>query len=71
MIHGYTEVRALTDLDWELLTPALWSWVFLGVVSEIRNMTDGRVTPYSLEWQTSMLLRRSPLMGRHSVPYVE
>jgi Ser/Thr protein kinase RdoA (MazF antagonist) len=71
VIHGYTEVRALTDLDWELLTPALWSWVFLGVVSEIRNITDGQVTPYSLEWQTNMLLRRSPLMGRHSVPYVE
>lgn len=71
VLHGYTEVCPLTELDWALLTPALWSWVFLGVTREIRQMTDGTVPPYRLGWQTKMLLRRSPLMGRHSAPYPE
>jgi aminoglycoside phosphotransferase (APT) family kinase protein len=71
VLLGYTEVSPLTELDWALLTPALWSWVFLGVAAEIRRMTEGTVAPHRLEWQTTMLLRRSPLMGRHSVPYAE
>lgn len=71
VVHGYPEVCPLTERDRALLTPALWSWVFLGVAGEIRRMTDGRVAPHRLEWQTKMLLRRSPLMGRHSVPYAE
>lgn len=69
VLHGYSEITPLTELDQELLTPALWSWVFLGVAREIRHMTDGTVPPHPLQWQTRMLLRRSPLMGRHSEPY--
>lgn len=69
VVHGYAEVTPLTDIDLELLAPALWSWVFLGVAREIRHMTDGTVPPHGLDWQTRMLLRRSPLMGRHSRPY--
>jgi aminoglycoside phosphotransferase (APT) family kinase protein len=71
VIHGYAEVHPLTDLDWALLTPALWSWVFLGVAAEIRKMISGAIPPHQFEWQTRMLLRRSPLMGRHRAPYAE
>jgi aminoglycoside phosphotransferase (APT) family kinase protein len=69
VLHGYTEVTPLTDVDRALLAPALWAWVFLGVAAELRGMADGVVEPHRFEWQTSMLLRRSPLMGRHSAPY--
>ncbi|HEX5400890.1 MAG TPA: phosphotransferase [Pseudonocardiaceae bacterium] len=69
VVHGYSEVTPLTGLDRALLTPALWSWVFLGVAREIGQMLGGTVAPHRLEWQTKML-RRSPLMGRHNVPYV-
>ena len=71
VVHGYTEVHPLTELDWALLTPALWSWVFLGVAAEIRKMVSGAIPPHRFEWQTRMLLRRSPLMGRHRAPYAE
>jgi aminoglycoside phosphotransferase (APT) family kinase protein len=71
MIHGYTQVHPLTELDWALRTPALWSWVFLGVAAEIRKMVSGAIPPHRFEWQTRMLLRRSPLMGRHRAPYAE
>lgn len=30
VIHGYEEVHRLSDLDWQLLVPALWSWLFKG-----------------------------------------
>jgi len=71
VIHGYTEVCPLGDVDWALLTPTLWSWVFLGVAAEIRKMISGAIPPHPFGWQTSMLLRRTPLMGRHSAPYAE
>jgi len=71
VIRGYGDVHPLTELDWALLTPALWSWVFLGVAAEIRRMTSGAIGAHRFEWQVRMLLRRSPLMGRHSVPYAE
>lgn len=69
VIRGYTELAPLTEIDWALLTPALWSWMFLGVAREIQKMTTGTIPPHRLEWQTTMMLRRSPLMGRHAVPY--
>jgi hypothetical protein len=48
-----------------------WSWVFLGVAAEIRKMVSGAIPPHRLEWQTRMLLRRSPFMGPHRAPYAE
>ena len=69
VIHGYEEIRPLDELDRALLAPTLWSWVFLGVADDIRRMTDGELTPHRFEWQTRILLRRSPLMGEHGTPY--
>ncbi|HEX3592900.1 MAG TPA: phosphotransferase [Pseudonocardiaceae bacterium] len=71
VIRGYTEVQPLTELDWALLTPALWAWAFLGVATELRAMASGEIPPHRFEWQTKMLLRRSPLMGAHDEPYIE
>jgi aminoglycoside phosphotransferase (APT) family kinase protein len=71
VLHGYTDVTPLTDTDWALLAPALWAWVFLGVATELQRMIGGAIQPHRFEWQTKMLLRRSPLMGRHSTSYAE
>lgn len=63
IVRGYDEVRPLDELDWALLTPTLWSWVFLGVAEEIHAMTTGAITPHGFDWQVGVLRRRSPLMG--------
>jgi Ser/Thr protein kinase RdoA (MazF antagonist) len=69
VIAGYHELRPLTDLDWALLTPVFWSWMFLGVADSIQAMVAGRTRPADLEWTIRNLLKRSPLMGREALPY--
>ena len=41
VVHGYEEVRRLSDLDWQLLVPAFWSWLFIGVRDWISPNPDG------------------------------
>src|SRR5207253_4137941 len=31
VLAGYTEVSPLSELDWQLLVPVFWSWLFLGM----------------------------------------
>lgn len=69
VIEGYQEVRKLTNLDWELLVPTYWSWIFLGVRKEIEAMLAGRVPPHGFEWQIKHLLRRSRMFGRRVPQY--
>jgi aminoglycoside phosphotransferase (APT) family kinase protein len=69
LVHAYDEVRPLDDLDRALLTPALWSWTFIGVADELDRVLSGRERPHGFDWQVGMLLRRSPLMGRARAPY--
>jgi aminoglycoside phosphotransferase (APT) family kinase protein len=71
LVHAYNEVRPLDELDWALLTPTLWSWVFIGVVDELDRMLSEQEAPHGFDWQIGMLLRRSPLMGRAQEPYAE
>ncbi|MEX0751261.1 MAG: phosphotransferase [Dehalococcoidia bacterium] len=66
VIEGYEEVRRLTDLDWELLLPAYWSWLFMGVKDEIKAITSGRKPAHDFGWQIRHLLKRSELAGRHA-----
>ncbi|GAA5012021.1 phosphotransferase [Actinopolymorpha pittospori] len=63
VVRGYDGVRPLDELDWALITPALWSWVFLGVADEIHEMAVGSIQPHGFEWQVGVLRRRTPLMG--------
>lgn len=69
VVRGYDEVRPLDELDWALLTPALWSWVFLGVADEIQEMTVGSIRPHGFDWQVGVLRRRTPLMGVAGASY--
>jgi thiamine kinase-like enzyme len=45
VIEGYEEVQPLTDLDWQLLVPVWWSWMFIGVKDEIKAALSGGRRP--------------------------
>ena len=69
LIAGYCEVRELSELDRQLLTPCYWSWLFLGVKDEIGTMLAGTTPIHGFDWPVDHLLRRSPLMGEATAPY--
>lgn len=69
VIDGYQEVHTLTDLDWDLLVPVYWSWIFIGVKKEINAMLSGELPPHGFEWQVKHLMRRSGLLGRRAPRY--
>ena len=69
VIEGYQEVHTLTALDWELLVPVYWSWIFIGVKKEINAMIAGNVPPHGFEWQVKHLMKRSGLLGRRAPRY--
>ena len=69
VIEGYEEVGRLSDLDWELLVPTYWAWLFIGVKQEIETSLAGESSPPNFEWQIRHLLRREGLTGRLADPY--
>ena len=69
VIHGYDAVRPLDDIDWAILTPTYWSWLFLGASDAIALILAGNADPSRLEWVLKKLSLRSPLMGEHASPY--
>ncbi len=69
VIAGYRDIRELSELDWQLLTPCYWSWLFLGVKDEIGAMLAGTTPMHGFDWPVEHLLRRSPLMGEETRPY--
>lgn len=69
VVLGYDDVTPLTETDWQLLTPCLWSWAFRGVAAAVARMRRGEVAPHGFDWQVEMLLRRSPLMGPDAGAY--
>ena len=68
-LAGYQEVHKLSDLDWQLLAPVYWSWMFIGVKKEITVMLSGKVPPHDFAWQVRHLLRRSGLLDRPAPRY--
>ncbi len=69
VIHGYEQVHELTELDRQLLVPAYWAWLFLGVEEGINRMISGISTPHGFDWQTKHLLRRSRFHDGWAEPY--
>ena len=69
VIDGYQEIHELSELDWQLLTPVYWSWIFLDVKDEIQAMVSGKVPPHDLEWPIRHLMRREGLLGQRADPY--
>ena len=69
VVDGYEEVSRLSDLDRELLVPAYWAWMFIGVRQAIEAALAGKDAPPDFEWQIRHLLRREGLMGGLADPY--
>lgn len=69
VVHGYEEIRRLSELDRQLLVPVFWGWLFRGVKEEMQNMLDGRRTSHGFDWQVKQLARRSTLFGEMADPY--
>ena len=69
VIDGYQEIHKLTDLDWQLLIPVYWSWMFIGAKDAIRAMVSGKAPPHDFEWAIRHLVRREGLMGQRAERY--
>lgn len=69
VIDGYETVSKLSDLEWELLAPAYWAWMFMGVKQTFETTLAENVAPPNFDWQIRHLLRREGLMGRFVDPY--
>jgi Ser/Thr protein kinase RdoA (MazF antagonist) len=69
VIQGCEEVRKLNDLDWQLLVPAFWSWLFMGMRKWIEQTSDEELRETDFKWQTKLITRRSPLFGNMCEPF--
>ena len=69
VIEGYETVSKLSDLERELLAPAYWAWMFIGVKQAIETALAENDAPPDFEWQVRHLLRREGLMSRLVDPY--
>jgi aminoglycoside phosphotransferase (APT) family kinase protein len=69
VVRAYDTCHRLDDIDWALLTPVFWAWLFLGVSRAIAQMSEGVVEPRVLRWTVGNLVKRTPLMGALSTPY--
>jgi Ser/Thr protein kinase RdoA (MazF antagonist) len=59
VLAGYTDVHPLNELDWELLVPVFWSWLFMGIQRNIADILAARREAHGFDWQIKHLLRRS------------
>jgi Ser/Thr protein kinase RdoA (MazF antagonist) len=67
VLQGYDEVRALSDLEWHLVLPAFWAWLFIGVKDLLAAHYGGTQPvnpPPRLEWQIAHLRKHSALLER-------
>jgi aminoglycoside phosphotransferase (APT) family kinase protein len=61
VVQGYEQVRALNELDWQLLVPCYWSWLFLGTQEEISLMIHENAPYHDFAWQVRHLIGRSKI----------
>ena len=63
VIHGYEEVSKLSDVDWKMLVPTFWSWLFMGVGDWVERTSPDELQQSNFSWQIKLLSRRSRLFG--------
>jgi aminoglycoside phosphotransferase (APT) family kinase protein len=61
VVEGYAQERALSALDWQLLVPCYWSWLFLGVQEGISSIIQGNAPAHDFDWQVRHLIARSKI----------
>jgi aminoglycoside phosphotransferase (APT) family kinase protein len=70
VLRGYDEVRTLSELEWRLVRPVFWAWLFLGVkdllATHYGGAGRGAGPPPRLEWQLRHLRAHSPLLAEKS-----
>ncbi len=69
VIGGYEEVHPLNEVDWQLLAPVYFAWMFIGVKDEINAMLSGETPFTDFEWQIRHLVRREGLLGQRADRY--
>jgi Ser/Thr protein kinase RdoA (MazF antagonist) len=69
VLAGYMQVHPLAELDWQLLVPAFWSWLFLGMKQQIGDILSGKAQPHGFEWQIKHLLKRTDLLAHRAPAY--
>ena len=69
VVHGYEEVHPLDDLDWQMLVPTFWAWLFIGVKAWIEGMNSAELQRADFGWQIKHMMRRSALFGDLREPF--
>ena len=69
VIYGYEEVHRLSDVDWQLLVPTFWSWLFIGVGNWIERASQEELRQVDFTWQIKLLTRRTKLFGDLIEPF--
>jgi len=69
VIEGYDEVSPLSELEWEMLLPTYWAWLFLGVKESLRAILASGSTGVHFEWQAKHLSKRSKLIEQVAPTY--
>ena len=68
VVRGYEELHPLDELDWHLLVPTFWSWLFMGIKDLLEPMSDEQLQQVDFSWHIKQLSRRSALFGDLSAP---
>jgi hypothetical protein len=68
-VHGYEEVHLLSELDWQLLVPTFWAWLFIGIKGWLYKKAPADLAGLDFSWHVKQLARRSPLFGDLQQPY--
>jgi hypothetical protein len=69
VLAGYTDVHPLSELDWQMLVPVFWSWLFLGMKQHIDDILSGKGSPHGFEWQIKHLLKRGGVLAQRAPAY--
>jgi Ser/Thr protein kinase RdoA (MazF antagonist) len=69
VIEGYEEISPLSELEWEMLLPTYWAWLFYGVKESLRAILASSSTGVHFEWQTRHFSKRSKLIERLAPTY--
>ena len=59
----FNESRPRSDVDWKMLVPTFWSWLFMGVGDWVERTSPDELQQSNFSWQIKLLSRRSRLFG--------
>ncbi|MEJ3748812.1 phosphotransferase [Actinomycetes bacterium KLBMP 9797] len=71
VLRGYDEARSLSDVEWSLVRPVFWAYLFIGVKDLLAAHYGGDRggVPPDLGWHVRHLRAHSPLLAAKSPPW--